>query len=971
MRVIVMLTREFEGASVKCGRYWAGGQHGPFRLKRIAISGAPEEDEDKPEGASAAGGFFDTGGGGPGPGAEDLLQQHNHTIHRVFELSHVGQPLVKPRIVHHLQYLGWPDMDVPVSPKGLLRLMFEVDELVDAANEGARGAPVSPALAHCSAGVGRTGAFIMIDAIMDGVRREIRRKMLARKAALAKRSFEQQKEEQKRMSDGSSDSGVNYAMDVDTTSSSREVSIGPLVPPSSDSFQGSTSSRSLPTPIASAANTDTSLGAVSSTPFELSFKDSLGNMSGTMATATLPMGGTKGPDIHVPLVPSTASLSSPAQLRTPRPSKSLELTPSIGPSPVVSPFSQTPLTSSVLMSSPLISSPSTHAGTGSSKSSIYSKHRQSLFARRVLNSDFSVADADSMFTSSNPNPLFAMDVEPSFADVRQTNVASSSSSGEGNGSGSGNDRGNASSGSGSGSGGSSSSGRLVRPVQEALARLSSGEDISGPLPSSHPGSANGQVVGHTRLSDSDSAAAFAVQMQMRIRTGSRSGSGSGSGSGESGNDASGSGSSMVSGVGSGSGSSGHRLGSSSGRGRGRGGSVTGSTGSGGYSSGSSIGIRRFEAMTTNEPSREPVEVVMQPPPKDGPTLPQQATDLFVPRPVHPLPARDLMSAAGTDTALPSPSLSKLTKANVAASALLHRHHGASQKVEQHQQQQSRLLAHQHHKSTPSTDTSSPFPSSTDISSSSFKSRTDASISTTTSETTLSTADASPSPPPPKSKHVHMAPENGRREDTRPASTGAFVDYKAPRELHGDASPPLLSTMDNPIRAILADMREQRMSLCQSLRQYVFVHCAIIEGALWILDEEREKAGLSEDEVGDLSLLGWDGRTSGEGTNSSTGSSLSTDEEVDNGIEGEPGAGTGIGMNAISKMVAAITAGAEALASSQQQQKSMGKRGASPTELTKEDKKGELALAKRPSVKRGKSACSSVSGSSSADSTGSS
>ena len=31
-----------------------------------------------------------------------------------------------------------------------------------------------------------------------------------------------------------------------------------------------------------------------------------------------------------------------------------------------------------------------------------------------------------------------------------------------------------------------------------------------------------------------------------------------------------------------------------------------------------------------------------------------------------------------------------------------------------------------------------------------------------------------------------------------------------------------------------------MSLCQSLRQYVFVHGAIIEGSLKIADEERER-----------------------------------------------------------------------------------------------------------------------------------
>jgi len=51
----------------------------------------------------------------------------------------------------------------------------------------------------------------------------------------------------------------------------------------------------------------------------------------------------------------------------------------------------------------------------------------------------------------------------------------------------------------------------------------------------------------------------------------------------------------------------------------------------------------------------------------------------------------------------------------------------------------------------------------------------------------------------------------------------------------------LSTYSEPVRSLLEDMREQRMSLCQSLRQYVFVHRAIVEGALDIMDEERALA----------------------------------------------------------------------------------------------------------------------------------
>lgn len=71
---------------------------------------------------------------------------------------------------------------------------------------------------------------------------------------------------------------------------------------------------------------------------------------------------------------------------------------------------------------------------------------------------------------------------------------------------------------------------------------------------------------------------------------------------------------------------------------------------------------------------------------------------------------------------------------------------------------------------------------------------------------------------------------------------AAFDYTEPRPLHQHDSPKALSEYKEPMWEVVQDMREQRMSLCQSLRQYVFVHAAVIEGALMILDEENEKDG---------------------------------------------------------------------------------------------------------------------------------
>lgn len=63
--------------------------------------------------------------------------------------------------VVQLQYMDWPDQDVPSSPTTLLDLCHRVDVLSIA--QLAEINIVGPPIVHCSAGVGRTGTFIAID----------------------------------------------------------------------------------------------------------------------------------------------------------------------------------------------------------------------------------------------------------------------------------------------------------------------------------------------------------------------------------------------------------------------------------------------------------------------------------------------------------------------------------------------------------------------------------------------------------------------------------------------------------------------------------------------------------------------------------------------------------------------------------------------------------------------------------------
>ena len=69
------------------------------------------------------------------------------------------------RTVTHMLYTAWPDHGVPRNAMSLISFIHRVR----------REHPVSlttPLLVHCSAGVGRTGTFILLDVSMQQMKRE-------------------------------------------------------------------------------------------------------------------------------------------------------------------------------------------------------------------------------------------------------------------------------------------------------------------------------------------------------------------------------------------------------------------------------------------------------------------------------------------------------------------------------------------------------------------------------------------------------------------------------------------------------------------------------------------------------------------------------------------------------------------------------------------------------------------------------
>ncbi|XP_007430102.1 tyrosine-protein phosphatase non-receptor type 7 isoform X1 [Python bivittatus] len=80
---------------------------------------------------------------------QDICECDDYTI-RSFSLQFKDEC----RTVKHIVFSSWPDQRTPESAKMLLHLIFEVEKILQAAQNS------GPIVVHCSAGIGRTGCFI-------------------------------------------------------------------------------------------------------------------------------------------------------------------------------------------------------------------------------------------------------------------------------------------------------------------------------------------------------------------------------------------------------------------------------------------------------------------------------------------------------------------------------------------------------------------------------------------------------------------------------------------------------------------------------------------------------------------------------------------------------------------------------------------------------------------------------------------
>ncbi|XP_070980533.1 receptor-type tyrosine-protein phosphatase epsilon isoform X6 [Oncorhynchus clarkii lewisi] len=129
---IVMLTNLKERKEDKCYQYWPDQGCWTYGNVRVAV--------------------------------EDVTVLVDYTI-RKFCIQYQASDGTKPsRLVTQLHFTSWPDFGVPFSPIGMLKFLKKVKTV----NSSFAG----PIVVHCSAGVGRTGTFIVIDGVIDMMHQE-------------------------------------------------------------------------------------------------------------------------------------------------------------------------------------------------------------------------------------------------------------------------------------------------------------------------------------------------------------------------------------------------------------------------------------------------------------------------------------------------------------------------------------------------------------------------------------------------------------------------------------------------------------------------------------------------------------------------------------------------------------------------------------------------------------------------------
>ncbi|XP_015173424.1 PREDICTED: tyrosine-protein phosphatase Lar isoform X11 [Polistes dominula] len=126
---IVMMTKLEERTRIKCDQYWPTRGSETYGQMTVTIT--------------------------------DIQELATYCI-RTFQVCRAGYS--ERREIKQLQFTAWPDHGVPEHPAPFLQFLRRVRSL--------NGPDSGPLVVHCSAGVGRTGCFIVIDSMLERIKHE-------------------------------------------------------------------------------------------------------------------------------------------------------------------------------------------------------------------------------------------------------------------------------------------------------------------------------------------------------------------------------------------------------------------------------------------------------------------------------------------------------------------------------------------------------------------------------------------------------------------------------------------------------------------------------------------------------------------------------------------------------------------------------------------------------------------------------
>ncbi|CAF0979142.1 unnamed protein product [Didymodactylos carnosus] len=179
VKCIVMITREVEGLKNKCARYWPE-LYSTIQYGNISIENLSETNFGPPQDPAVSRNMPSSRGTPPILQQKPVLPYQNDDdcyyrvrILRLVYLSDDMQPIKTWDIVHY-QYLAWGDHGSPLMPgtnlnerdNAQLHILHEFFEKIRKNNTQDFS---SPLVVHCSAGIGRSGATIAIDMILNKI----------------------------------------------------------------------------------------------------------------------------------------------------------------------------------------------------------------------------------------------------------------------------------------------------------------------------------------------------------------------------------------------------------------------------------------------------------------------------------------------------------------------------------------------------------------------------------------------------------------------------------------------------------------------------------------------------------------------------------------------------------------------------------------------------------------------------------